>query len=191
MRKVILSMNVTLDGFMAGPNSEMDWHFKYWNNEMSKYACEQLTRADAILLGRITYDAMAGYWPFIGCDNSYPREDIAFAGMMNNHAKIVFSKSLRTTPWFNTLLIREKVSETIRELKSKPGKDMILYGSGSIASLLIRLGLVDEYLLWVHPLILGKGKPLFRSLKDQRLLQLVDIKKFESGVVLMYYKNEG
>ena len=99
MRKVIVSMNVTLDGFMAGPNCELDWHFSFWNEEMAEYASEQLSHADTILLGRITYKAMAKYWPSMAMDLSYPREDIAFAGMMNSYKKIVFSNTLNEVHW--------------------------------------------------------------------------------------------
>jgi dihydrofolate reductase len=188
MRKVIVSMNVTLDGFMAGPGCELDWHFNFWNEEMSEYAGKQLNGADTILLGRVTYNAMAKYWPFVTVDPSYPREDIAFADMMNSHQKIVFSGTLEKASWNNTRLVKENSSRKIVRLKQQPGKNILIYGSGSIISALMRWELIDEYMLWVHPVVLGKGKQLFSDLTNRITLQLVGTKTFNSGVVLIYYQ---
>lgn len=95
MRKLIVSMNITLDGFMAGPAGELDWHFRFWNEEMADYGVMQLMQADTILLGRKTYNVMAGYWPLVSCNPCFPRSDIAFADMMNNYQKIVCSSTLQ------------------------------------------------------------------------------------------------
>ena len=190
MRKIIVSMNVTLDGFMAGPNCELDWHFNYWDEEMAICAGEELSNADTILLGRITYKAMAKYWPFKATDPNYPREDIAFADMMNNHNKIVFSKTLKKAKWNNTRLVKKNMQKKILKWKQQPGKNMIVYGSGSIVSALMHGGLIDDYMLWVHPIILGTGKPLFRDLRDMHGLKLVDTRKFDSGVVILNYQDD-
>lgn len=181
-------MNITLDGFIAGPHCELDWHFSYWNNEMSRYASEQLALTDTILLGRVTYNAMAKYWPSVAMDMSFPREDVAFADMMNNHAKIVFSGTLKNISWHNSMLITKSASHEVVRLKQMPGKDMIIYGSSKLAQSLMRAGLIDEYMLWTYPVILGEGKPLFRQLKDRSLLRLVGTKIFSSGVVVMDYQ---
>ncbi len=151
-------MNVTLDGFMAGPDCELDWHFNYWNEEMARYAGEQLSKADTILLGRITYNAMAKYWPSKMKDLLCPREDIAFADLINSCQKVVFSKTLENVSWNNSMLAKENIRKEIIKLKQQPGKDMIVYGSGSIVSALSKYNLIDEYVLWVHPVVLGKGK---------------------------------
>ncbi|TXJ23155.1 MAG: dihydrofolate reductase [Chitinophagaceae bacterium] len=188
MRKLILSMNITLDGFIAGPHCELDWHFSYWNNEMSRYASEQLALTDTILLGRVTYNAMAKYWPSVAMDRSFPREDVAFADMMNTHAKIVFSGTLKNTNWYNSTLIAESAGQEVIRLKQMPGKDMIIYGSSKLAQSLIRAGLIDEYILWTYPVILGEGKPLFHQLRDRSLLRLVGTKIFSSGVVVVDYQ---
>ena len=180
-------MNITLDGFMSGPNCELDWHFQSWTEEMAECLCEQLSKADTILLGRITYGAMARYWPSQTMNPSYPRENIAFAEMMNNYPKIVFSKTLTTTEWNNSRLVKGDISMEISKLKQKPGKDMIIYGSGRIVSVLAELNLVDEYVLWVHPIILGKGKPLFKS-GNKLALELIKTKTFRKGVVILYYQ---
>ena len=190
MRKVIVSMNVTLDGFMAGPNCELDWHFNYWNEEMAKAAIEQLSNTDTILLGRVTYKAMAKYWPAKAMDLSYPREDIAFAGMMNSYTKIVFSKTLENAEWNNSKLIKDNIRMEVVRLKKQQGKDMIIYGSGSIVSALSQWGLIDEYVLWIHPVFIGKGKTLFRNVHDKLMLKLVHTKTFGSGVVILYCETE-
>ena len=188
MRKLILSMNITLDGFIAGPDCGLDWHFSYWNTEMSKQASAQLALTDTILLGRITYNAMEGYWPSTIMDTAFPRDDIAFAEMMNTHSKIVFSGTLKEANWHNSTIIKEDLATAINRLKKLPGKDMIMFGSSKLARSLISSDLIDEYLLWIHPLILGNGKSLFPALKDQATLRLVTVKTFSSGVVLMDYE---
>lgn len=186
-------MNMTLDGFMSGPDCELDWHFQSWNEEMAASASEQLGQADTILLGRVTYLAMAAYWSSKIAGISVPREDIDFAEMMNSHNKIVFSRTLPAVGWCNSRLVKEDIPGEIARLKGQPGKDMIVYGSGRIVSVLMRLGLVDEYRIWVHPVVLGKGKPLFNAVDDHLDMHLFKTKGFSSGVILLYYtiKNYG
>ena len=188
MRKVIVSMNVTLDGFMAGPNCELDWHFNYWNEEMARYAGEQLSKADTILLGRVTYNAMAKYWPSKIRDLLCPREDVAFASMINDYQKVVFSKTLQHTDWNNSRLAKESIRKEIVKLKQQPGKDMIVYGSGSIVSALAKSGLIDEYILWLHPVVLGKGKMLFKNTNTRSKLKLSSTRTFNTGVIILYYQ---
>jgi dihydrofolate reductase len=180
-------MNITLDGFMSGPSCELDWHFQSWTDEMAECLCEQLSKADTILLGRVTYDAMAKYWPSQSSNPSYPRKDIAFAEMMNNYPKIVFSKTLVTTEWNNSRLVKENILKEITKLKQTPGNDIIIYGSGTIVSFLSQLKLIDEYVLWIHPVILGKGRPLFK-IYNKLNLGLIKTKTFRTGVVVVYYK---
>jgi dihydrofolate reductase len=187
MRKIIVSINVTLDGFMAGPQGELDWHFPLWNDEMSEFAYEQLCMMDSILLGRVTYQAMAGFWPLELAHASGDQKHRAYAGMMNDYTKIVFSKTLAAPQWKNTRVVNRNIAQEIARLKQQPGLDMIVYGSGSIITKLMRLSLIDEYVLWVHPIVLGKGKPLFKALPDRHLLKLLKTKTFSSGVVILYY----
>src|SRR5688572_2547821 len=117
MRKIIVSMNVTLDGFMAGPNCELDWHFQNWSADMAESACIQLSQADTIILGRVTYTAMARYWPTKLLDLTFAREDIDFAEMMNNYTKIVFSKTLQSLSWSNSKLASGDLEDEIGKLK--------------------------------------------------------------------------
>ena len=190
MRKVIVSMNVTLDGFMAGSNSELDWHFKSWTKEMADLLYEQLSEADTILLGRVTYNAMAAYWPLKARDLSFPREDIAFADLMNNYTKLVFSKTNSISKWNNSRRLQGEPAAEIEKLKQQPGKDLIIYGSGKIVNVLTKSKLIDEYRLWVHPVLLGKGQPLFNDLNKDFRMKLFKTKTFGSGVVVLYYNNQ-
>jgi dihydrofolate reductase len=187
MRKLIVSMNITLDGFMSGPHCELDWHFNSWNEEMAQVAAEQLSRADTIILGRITYRAMARYWPLQAQSLACARQDIAFADMMNTYAKIVFTKTLQQSEWNNSKLVKTSIAREIASLKQQPGKEMIIYGSGKIVAALMQLNMIDEYQLWIHPVILGKGKPFFGKLRDNIGIKLVSTTTFSSGVVMMRY----
>src|SRR5690349_18730397 len=187
MRKVIVSMNVTLDGFMAGPDCGLDWHFKSWNEEMARATAEQLSKADTILLGGITYRGMAQYWNTDPVNMIRPRNDLDFASMLNSYAKVVFSKSMTTVTWNNSRLAKREIGEEVSELKHRKGKDMIVYGSGKIVAALTKLGLVDEFRMWVHPVVLGCGKPVFKGLTGMLDLRLTKTEVFNSGVVILYY----
>ncbi len=176
-------MNITLDGFISGTGGGLDWHFNYWASDMAEALCMQLHDADTILLGRVTYSAMAAYWPYTANSPSFSREDDAFADMMNTYAKIVFSKTLTAAYWRNTRIVSTSIAKEITRLKKQPGKNMVLYGSGRLAAALIKLGLVDEYQLWVHPVLLGQGTPLFKGIKHNMQLALINAKVFNSGVV--------
>jgi len=190
MRKVIVSMNVTLDGFMAGIDCGLDWHFKTWNEEMARATAEQLSKADTILLGGITYRGMAQYWNSDPVNMIRPREDLDFASMLNSYPKVVFSKSMTSVTWHNARLAKRGIGEEVQELKHRKGKDMIVYGSGKIVTALTKLGLVDEFRMWVHPVVLGCGKPVFKGLSGILDLKLVNTKVFSSGVVILYYAVE-
>jgi len=184
-------MNITLDGFMAGRNEELDWHFRFWNEEMARVALRQLGSADTLLLGRKTYQAMAAYWPVQALNPGYPREDIAYAEMMNRCGKIVFSTSLRRVSWCNTVLVNSHIRSTVLALKRRRGRDILVYGSGSIAALLMRLGLVDEYQLWVHPVWLGQGRSFPEKAGCRRQMECTGRQEFSSGVVLFFYRDAG
>ena len=188
MRKVIVSMNVTLDGFMAGPNCELDWHFRSWTNEMADALYEQLSKADTILLGRVTYKAMAKYWPSKAQDMSLAREDIPFAHLMNNYTKMVFSRTVSRSEWHNSKFLTGDPAEEVCRLKAEPGRDMIVYGSGEVVTSLTNSGLVDEFQLWIHPVLLGHGKPLFKNIQQKLMLKLSKTKLFTSGVVVLHYQ---
>jgi dihydrofolate reductase len=189
MKKVIVSMNVSLDGYISGPNCELDWHFDRWTPDMGEKLGTELSMTDIILLGRVTYEEMAKYWPCRETNMSCPRDDIAFAFMMNRHHKVVYSTTLQKTKWNNSTLIKGNIKDEIKALKQngKENRNIIIYGSAKLVSALMQLGLIDEYQLWVHPIILGNGKPLFRKLKDKSSLKLLNTKIFKSGVIFLHY----
>jgi len=185
MRRIIVSMNVTLDGFMAGPDGALDWQFQNWTSDMAELMGDQLSKAGALLLGKNTYNAMAGYWPAIGTCLSLPRDDIAFAAMMNSCPKIVCSNTLTTLSWNNSRLIKGNLRGEILKLKQQPGKDILIYGSGRLVSSLTRWGLIDEYRLWIYPVSIGRGMPLFAAKLN---FKLVGMRQFPSGVVVLNYE---
>jgi len=187
MRKVIVSMNVTLDGFMAAKDCGLDWHFRSWNEEMARATAEQLGKADTILLGGVTYRGMAQYWNSDPVNMIRPREDLDFATMLNSYPKVVFSKTMTTLTWNNARLAKRSIGDEVAELKRREGKDMIIYGSGKIVTALTKLGLVDEFRMWVHPVVIGCGKPVFKDLAGIVDLHLTKTEIFSSGVVILYY----
>jgi dihydrofolate reductase len=187
MRKLIVSMNLSLDGYLSGPCGELDWHFEIWNDQMGDKILERLKETDTIILGRVTYEVMAKYWTVKPLEDHFPRQDLAIADKMNQHTKVVFSKTLKKSIWHDSVFATGDPKEEIKKLKKQEGKDMILFGSARLASTFIVSGMVDEYHLWIHPVILGGGKPIFNDLQKQMKLKLKDSVSFESGVVANFY----
>ncbi len=186
MRKIITTTWVTLDGFIAGPNEEMDWVLV--DEEMGQYEDDVVSAADTLLLGRVTYQSFASSWPYVPDNPAAPPGEKEYARKLNAMRKIVFSKTLPTVEWNNSSLVKEVLPQAITKLKHELGRDMLIYGSASIVRTLTNLGLIDEYQLLVHPVVLGSGKPLFRDISDRRKLQLVKTQTFSSGVVGLYYQ---
>src|SRR5258708_25237826 len=139
---------------------------------MGTYENGLVKSEDAVLLGRVTYQRLAGSWPH-GPDNPNASEgEKEYARKLNAMRKLVFSRTLESVEWNNSRLVKEVVPEEIEQLKHEPGRDMVIYGSASLVRTLTNLGLIDEYQLLVHPVILGSGKPLFQDIKDQGTLRL-------------------
>ncbi|HEY2582492.1 MAG TPA: dihydrofolate reductase family protein [Mucilaginibacter sp.] len=182
MRKIIVSNMVSLDGYIEGPNKELNWHVV--NDEFFKYSEEMLESVDIILFGRVTYQMMASYWtkPEVKVD------DPIIAGKMNSLEKIVFSKTLDKVEWENSSLVKDNIKEAVLKLKQQPGKDMVILGSGSIVSAFTQMGIIDEYRIIINPVILGAGKLQFTGSLDKTLLKLTDVRKFSSGVIILYYQ---
>lgn len=182
MRNIIVFDNVTLDGFMAGPNGELDWAIR--DDEITEYSKEGQGSTDTFLFGRVTYDMMASFWPTPAGKSANP----VFAEVLNNSPKIVFSSTLEKADWQNTEVVKELTKEAILKLKQQPGKNMMMFGSGTVVEQFTNLGLIDEYQLMVNPVILGKGKPLFKDIKGRVDLKLVKTKTFSNGIVLLQYQ---
>jgi len=184
MRKLIVSNLVSLDGFISGPNGEIDWFG--WDKELESYSKEQLGSMGTILFGRVTYELMVGYWPTATADTI----DRMIIDAMNNLPKIVFSRTLDKVEWKNSRLVKDDIEGEVAKLKREPGKDMVIYGSGSIVSALSQAGLIDEYRILVNPVVLGSGKPQFGDIKDRINLKLLSTKTFGNGHVLLCYGSD-
>lgn len=182
MRKIIVSEMVTLDGFFSGPAGEIDWHVV--DEQFNEYAIALLDRIDLMLYGRLTYELMAGYWP----SPDGLRDDPIIAGKMNATPKVVFSRTLHKADWSNARLVKDNLVQEVARLKQQPGKDIVIYGSGSLVSTLTQHRLIDEYMIIVAPVILGSGKTLFQGVTDRVHLKLLDSRSFRCGDVLMIYQ---
>jgi dihydrofolate reductase len=185
MKKLIVSNLMTLDGFIAGPNGELDW-FRA-DEELLECARELCCSIGAILFGRRTYEMMAAYWPTDDAKKSSP----TIAERMNNLPKAAVSKTLAEPLWNNSRIIRDRIPESILELKEQADGDIVIFGSGRLVSSLLPLGLIDELRLFVHPAILGRGQPEFSDMPQRIDLELLSAKPFRSGVMLLAYKPSG
>jgi dihydrofolate reductase len=183
MRKLIAAINMTLDGFCDHTAGIAD-------DELHQHYNEILSTADTILWGRTTYQLMESYWPAIVKNPTGNKPEDEFAVLIDNISKIVFSRTLNTVDWKNTILKKEVVKEEFLELKQSrnSGSKNILAGSPSLIVALTQLDLIDEYQLCVQPIILGRGLPLFKNVKDRINLKLLKTKPFGSGAVTHYYE---
>lgn len=189
MRKVIVSEFVTLDGVIEDPGGSEKtphggWSFQFWSDEAGKYKFDEIFASDALLLGRVTYQGFAAAWPAV-------TDESGFADRMNGLPKYVVSTTLNEAAWNNSTLIKANIAEEVSRLKQQPGKDILVSGSGRLVRTLMQHGLVDEYRLMVHPIVLGGGKRLFDGVTDLSLLKLIETKTFSSGVVLLVYQSAG
>lgn len=183
MRKVIYSMLVSLDGFIEGPNRELDWHVI--DEELHTFINEQQREFDACLYGRRLYETMT-YWETADQNPSSPAYELEFARIWQKMPKIVFSKTLKQVQG-NARLVRDNIAEEVTKLKAQPGKNMDL-GGPNLASTVMQLGLIDEYRLFVQPVVLGSGTPFFPALDNPIKLRLAETHRFGSGVVYLRYQ---
>lgn len=185
MRKVVLFMHISLDGFAAGPNGELDWIS--YDEELEKYAEEIVSTVGAALYGRVTYHMME-YWRTVPSNPSATKHELEHAQWIENIPKIVFSKSLDKVEWNNTRLIKDNIAEEISKLKQQPGKDLVIFGSPGLTQTFMQLDLIDAYQLTVNPVILGSGIPLFNNKKDKIKLKLLESRTLSSGVLGLHYE---
>jgi dihydrofolate reductase len=184
MRKIIVMMSVSIDGFIEGPNRELDW--QTIDEELHGHFNEQLRAMSAFLDGRVNYELMAGFWPTADSDPSSSGPVVEFARIWREMPKFVFSRTLERAGW-NTTIMRDVVPEEIMALKAQPGGDMAL-GGPDLAASFRRHDLIDEYRLYVHPIVIGQGKPLFPPEDAKIPLRLAETRTFGSGVVLLRYQ---
>ena len=188
MRKILSLIHMTLDGFAAGPNGEMDWIV--YNDEVERESHELHARMDAAIYGRVTYDIMQSYWPSVLADPAtHASPEGAHARWYDNATKFVFSRTLDHVSPRNTVLLKDNVVEEMRRIKQQPGKDIWLLGSPSIAQLLARHNLIDEFRLNISPVILGRGKSYFANVDAMTSLNLLESRTLKGGVVALRYQN--
>ena len=181
MRKIVAGLFISLDGVVEAPET---WHFPYFNDEMAQVVGSQMADADTMLLGRVTYQEFAGYWPHQG-------SDVEMADFMNSTPKLVASTTLDTVDWQNSTLIKGDVAEELAALKEQPGKNISITGSPTLVRSLLRDNVLDELNLLVHPIVVGRGKRLFEDGFDQIPLNLVKSTTFSTGVLSLTYAPAG
>jgi dihydrofolate reductase len=182
VRKLYDFMVMTLDGFYEGPNQEFHW--PNVDDEFNEFGIGQLNDTDLLIFGRRTYEGMASYWPTAAAADNDP----VVAELMNTLPKLVVSTSLTSADWANTRVVGADVAEEITRLKQQPGKGLAILGSSDLTSSLLGMGLVDELRVLVNPVILGGGRSVFRTIKEERKLELLQTRTFRSGNVLLTYR---
>jgi dihydrofolate reductase len=193
MRKLIVTTFLTLDGVMQAPGGPGEddsggftnggWSVNYWDDQMGEVMGEATSRPFAMVLGRKTYDIMAAYWPNAG--------EEAGGKVFNDATKYVASRSQRTLEWSNSVLIKGDAAEGLAALKTEDGPELQVHGSGNLIQTLLRNNLVDQYRLWIFPVVIGSGKRLFSDGTIPAGLRLVDSKISSTGVVIGTYEPAG
>jgi dihydrofolate reductase len=183
MRKLNVFDNVSLDGFFVDAKGDMSWAHKH-DDEWNAFASSNASGKAALLMGRVTYEMMAAFWPTPQAAEMLP----AVAAGMNASEKIVFSRTLDSASWQNTTLIKGDLVTAVTRLKQQPGPDLLILGSGSLVSQLTEARLIDGYQLVLNPVVLGRGRTLFETVKDRRPLALRKTKSFSNGNIVLWYE---
>ena len=183
MRKLKLQVQISVDGFVGGPNGELDWMTWDMGDDIGAYINELTDSCDTILLGRKMTDGFVNYWESVKPD----RPEYAFAQKMVGYPKYVFTKTLDESPWANTTLAKGDILEEVNALKSQDGKDIVVYGGASFVSNLIEHNLIDEYNLFINPVAIGKGLTIFGKVPDAFQLKLIEATPYECGITVNRY----
>jgi len=179
MRKLKLQVQMTVNGYIAGPNGEMDWALRNWDDELKNYVGAITQPVDCIILGRKLAQGFIPYWA------THPEEE--GADKFNQTHKVVFTKTLAVSEWKNTILAKGKLIDEIERLKAQDGGDIIAYGGASFVSALIKHRLIDEFHLFVNPVSISQGLTIFAELDQSQNLNLVKATAFECGIVVLNY----
>jgi dihydrofolate reductase len=185
MRKIISFMHISLDGFVAGPNGEMDW-IKV-DEEIFDHVGIRIKEGDTAVYGRVTYQMMESYWPTAGNKPAATKHEIEHSKWYGKVHKVVLSKTMKDTDLANTTIISDNLSGKINEIKQTPGEDILVFGSPTATHALIQQNLIDGYWLFVNPIILGRGIPLFVDIKNKIKLKLLTTRTFTCGVTELSY----
>lgn len=189
MRKVIALIHLSLDGFAAGPNDELDWIS--YDDELEQYAHSLHASTDAVIWGRRTYEGMAGYWLTVPGNPASTPAELEHARWLDTATKIVVSRTLDRVEWNgaqNTVLIKDSIADAITAIKQQPGKDIWLLGSIMLVQTFMQLDLIDEYRLNINPTVLGSGKRLFGDVTRSFPLKLLEARTLKSGVAALRYE---
>lgn len=186
MRNLIFFMHTSLDGFVAGLNGEMNW-IKV-DEELFDFVATMTDQADTALYGRVTYEMMQGYWPKAGEQPNASKHDKDHSTWYNKVSKVVLSKTIQETGLNNTKVIGDQLSYNINKLKQQDGKNILIFGSPGASQSLLNEGLIDEFWLFVNPILLGKGMPLFKDITGTTKLKLAESKTFACGVIALHYE---
>lgn len=187
MRKLVLFAHMSLDGFAGDINGGLG--FLTYNEELQQFADELVKTVGAPVYGKNTYHLMEGYWPTVLNDPNANGHALAHAKWVQEIPKIVFSTTLESADWNNTTLIKDNIEEEVNNLKQQSGKDLVIFGSPGLAKSLMNLGLIDEYQITLHPVIMGVGISLFEGNTQMSNLKLLESKTLGSGVVTLHYAN--
>ena len=188
MRKIVLFMHLSLDGYAAGTKGEMDWI--HVDEEIFDYAAQRTNESDTALYGRVTYQMMESYWPTAADKPGASKHDKEHSAWYKSVNKVILSKSIQDAKLKNTTVISDNIEKHITELKQKEGKEIIIFGSPSAAHSLMQFDLIDEYWLFVNPVLLGNGIPVFRNISEIKKLKLIAEHTFSSGVVCLHYERD-
>ena len=186
LRKLTLQVQMSIDGCIAGPNGEMDWMVGLQDDKVMKYENELMESIDTILLGRKMTDVFISYWSDVIKKPDDPW--YAFGKKMIEIPKVVFTKTLNKSKWINTEIATGDLTDEIIKLKSRDGRDMVVYGGASFDSSLIKSGLIDEFLLFINPVAIGNGMSIFRDLNEIQKFNMVKSIAFDCGIVLLHYE---
>jgi dihydrofolate reductase len=179
-------MQVSLDGFVGGPNGELDWMESNWDQDLNNHVAKLTEPVDTILLGRKLAEGFIPYWSAAALNPENPERD---AGkIMTSTPKIVFSKTMQDSPWPNTVIAKRNITDEVNHLKKQKGGDIIVYGGANLVSNLVKLNLIDEYHLLINPVAIGNGLTIFRTLENRLALKLVNSKSFPCGIVVLHYQ---
>lgn len=186
MRRVISFMHISLDGFTSGPNGELEWAIV--DNELNPYIDALIRKVGTAVYGRNTYFLMYNYWPTVLTDPNAEPRDLAHARWVDNVSKVVFSRTLTHADWKNTRVIKDQIVEEVAALKREPGGDIMIFGSPGLTHTFMKLDLIDDYRLFLNPIVLGSGTPLFQDLATWTKLKLSETQAFQNGVIGLHYQ---
>jgi dihydrofolate reductase len=185
MRKIVWMMTVSLDGFMEGPGHDLTW--QNVDEEVHTHFNDWLATASLFMDGRVTWELMAEHWPTADADPDANKPTADFARIWRDMPKIMYSRTREEPAGWNTTVVRDVVPDEIRALQAQPGGDVVV-GGANLANTFLRYDLIDEYRIYVQPVILGRGTPMFQAAEVRRNLRLTETRTFGNGVVLLHYE---